>query len=124
MDTPYQRDYLQITGVLTTAGALIFGLFFAARFAKRGVLPTDPRSLIVLAVLAALLAGGAALARARLWGGALVAAGYAAVAVWQLRLAIKGVHSLPVTRLLGMIALAVLLVVPAALVIRWRRFLR
>lgn len=123
-DTPYQRDYLQIIGVLTTAGALIFGLVYAGISARRGVMPKDPRSLATFGVLAALVIGGAALSRARLWGGAIVAAAYAAIAFWQVRLAILEVHRIPQWRLLTTFATAALLLVPAILVVRWRRFLR
>lgn len=122
-DTPYQRDYLQILGVLTTVGALIFGLVFAGASAKRGVTPTDARWLAVFAVLAALIAGGAGLARARIWGGALLATAYAAAAVWYGRLAFQGVHVMSAGRLAALYVAVALLLVPAVLVIRWRRFL-
>ena len=123
-DTPYQRDYLQILGVLTTVGALIFGLVFAGASAKRGVTPTDARSLAVFAVLAALIAGGAGLARARIWGGALLAMAYGAAAVWYGHIAFRGMHVMPAGRLAALYVAVALLLVPAVLVVRWRRFLR
>ena len=122
-DTPYQRDYLQILGVLTTFGALLFGLVFAGANAKSGVTPADTRSLVIFAVLAALIAGGAGLARARLWGGALLAAAYGAAAVWYARIAVRGVHVMAIGRLATLFATVALLLVPSVLVVRWRRFL-
>lgn len=122
-DAPYQRDYLQIIGLLTAAGALLFGLVYAGISARRGVMPTDARSLATFGVLAALIAGGAGLSRAKLWGGAVVSVAYAAIAFWQVRLAILGVHRIPQWRLLTTFATAALLLVPAVLVVRWRRYL-
>jgi len=122
-DTPYQRDYLQILGVLTAFGALIFGLFLAGAAARRGVMPTDRRSIIIFAVLAALIIGGAGLSRARLWGGLLLAAAFAVVAFWYLRLATLGVRLFPPLRLAGTFAAAAFMFLPAVFVARWRRFL-
>jgi hypothetical protein len=122
--TPYQRDYLQILGFLSAVGALLFGLFLAGAGARRGVMPTDRRSLVIFAVLAALIIGGAGLSRARLWGGLLLAAAYAVAAFWYLRLATLGVRIFPPLRLAGTFAAAAFMFLPAVFVVRWRRFLR
>lgn len=121
-DTPYQRDYLQIIGVLTAIGALVFGLVFASTAARHGVVP-DRRSLLAAGVLAVLIIGGAGLARARLWGGALLATAYLGVAFWCLRVGLRGMHTMSLWRLASTFAAVALTMAPAILVVRWRRFL-
>ena len=83
----------------------------------------DRRALLIAGVLVVLVVAGAALARARLWGGALLSTVYLVLALWLVRLAIRGMHTMPVGRLSSTFAAAALLMVPAALVLRWRRFL-
>lgn len=122
-DSPYQRDYLQIIGVLTAIGALLFGVVVASVATKRDAVPMDRRALLIAGVLVVLVVAGAALTRARLWGGALLATVYLAIAFWFVRLAIGGMHTMSLGRLASTFAAAMLLMVPAALVLRWRRFL-
>ena len=120
---PYQRDYLRIIGGLTVFGALLFALTISVITLRRGMVLTEVRALAAAAVLLALITGGAALARALLWGGMLLSSAYLVVAGWYLRLAILGMHGDTVPHLTLIFASAALLLVPAALVIRWRRFL-
>ncbi len=123
-DAPYQRDYLQIIGMLSAVGALLFGLVAASRAARQGILLSDRRGLMVGILLLTLIVGGAALTRARIWGGALLATAYLVIAFWYVHLAIRQVHTMSTARLTGTLAAAVLLTLPAALVLRWRSFLR
>jgi hypothetical protein len=123
-DAPYQRDYLQIIGMLTAIGALLFGVVAASRAVSHGIPLSDRHGLMTGALLLTLVVGGAALARAHLWGGALLATTYLVVAFWFIHLAIREVHTTSTARLAGMLAAAALLMLPAALVLRWRSFLR
>ena len=123
-DAPYQRDYLQIIGMLTAIGALLFGVVTASRAASHGISPSDRHGLMVGALLLTLVIGGTALARAHLWGGVLLATAYLVIAFWYVHLAIREVHTTSTARLAGTLAAAALLMLPAALVLRWRNFLR